>query len=83
MPSNTALCMRVFARTLLMMPVAPIAIVLMLTFIGAPLGLALCHVIGKFVTKPIMDDPRFKIGKKPFEGTDLEGYDDYGMVGEW
>ncbi len=41
----------------------------MLSIVGIPLALPLMHFIGKFVTKPFMNDPKFKVDPQ------LEGYD--------
>jgi hypothetical protein len=58
--SNTALLGKVCLRALLCIPLAPIVLVLGISVIGIPLALPLMYAIGKFVTKPLMDDPRLK-----------------------
>jgi hypothetical protein len=45
-------------------------LILGLSIIGLPLAIPLVHFMGKFVTKPIFSDPRFKVDPS------LEGYDD-------
>lgn len=60
---------KVLLRAVLVTPLAPVVLILGLSIVGIPLALLLMHFIGKFVTKPFMDDPKFKVDPQ------LEGYD--------
>lgn len=48
-------------RAVLVIPLAPVVLILGLSIVGLPLAFLLGHFIGKFVTQPIMSDPRFKV----------------------